>query len=270
MSANTPVKIKKNKLPGLRSLYKDKLTLIHPFFGEQKRFDIQFNNWVNFSKEIKDNLHIMVIDDHGTPDIASLMTYNKMKYCDLNLSIFRIEDDLRYNTPGALNLGLITAQTPWSLIMDSDCLFEPDEMHKIMSLTPQPGWDYKFPRKRITKNKHWALNIRYLPCTILMHKDMFLDVNGFDEDFTGQWSDGYAFFDTHFDHKVKAAGYHCGLVHWVTATEYMDDFVGNRIERSKNHENINRKLMYDKLSGTKSLNNHILRFSWKRVFHAKR
>jgi hypothetical protein len=101
---------------------------------------------------------------------------------------------------------------------------------------------------------------------MLMRKEMFLNINGFDEDFTGTYSGGYAFFDNHFDHKAIDAGYHCGQIPWITATEYMDDFVGERVARSKQQEGINRQLMYDKLNGKVPNSKKMLRFSWEKVW----
>lgn len=246
------------------------LTLIHPFFGERKRFELLYSNWMAYSPEIKDKLNIIIADDCGTPAIHDLMTPAYVKHCDFNLDILRITKDLKYNTAGALNLGIMAAHTKFILIMDSDCTFSPEVMHSIMSLKPEPRTMYKFPRNRITKDAHWATNIRYLPCTILFEKDSFLEVNGFDEDFTGTYSGGYAYFDNHFDDKLSNLGYHNRVLLDITATEYMDDFVGERVSRTKNQETINKTLMYNKNSGSVPNSTHMLRFPWKRMFKNRR
>lgn len=261
-----PIKIKQKEGNGSTRLSDLGLTLVYPFFGEEKRFETLFDYWNSYSSEIKDSLQIVIVDDHGTPPIDSLMTKSKDKHCDFNLAIYRIEDDLKFNTPGALNLGIMCSSTPWILIMDSDCMFENNEMKKLIEFKPDPLWQYKFPRKRITNDEHWAKNVRYLPCTMLFHKNMFLDIGGFDEDFTGSRSNGYAFFDNHFDHKTIDSKYHIGQVSNITAIEWMDDFVGERISRTKREEHINRILMYKKLEGTVLLNREILRFAWRRKY----
>lgn len=255
---------------GKHTLYEKGLTLVHPFFGEDKRFDMLYNHWMQYRPGIKDKLKIVIADDCGTPEIHTLMRPSKLKRCDIDLSIYRILQDLKYNTPGALNLGIMIADTEYILIMDSDCTFLDEEMHKIMSFKPEKNWVYKFRRNRITNDAQWKKNDRYLPCTMLFHKDMFLHINGFDEDFTGAYSGGYAFFDTHFDFKILKYGYHIGVVHDITATEYMDDFIGDRVSRTKHHEFINRQLWYEKQDNRKPESQHMLRFPWTRTFYNRR
>ena len=269
--SGTPITIKPGTLNGKNNLYDAKLSLIQPFFGELKRFEIQYENWQELPSNIKDSLEIIIIDDCGNPPIHTLMTRSKLKRCNFNLSIFRITDNLKWNTPGALNLGIMCAPTNWILIMDSDCLFESIEFGKLMNTAPLENWIYKFPRKRITNNSKWAKNDRYLPCTILFHKQIFFNVNGFDEDFTGQWSGGYGFFDNHFDHKVRIAGYHCGQIPWITAIEYMDDFVGPRIYRDHSRDHaINTNLMYEKMRNPEKNSKKMLRFNWELMFSKRR
>lgn len=256
-------------ITGSKSLYETGLTLIHPFYGEKKRFELLYQNWINYSDAIKDKLNIVIADDCGTPSIASLMTPSYAKRCDFNLDIFRITKDLRYNTPGALNLGVLAAKTEWCLIMDSDCTFDPEAMHQVMSIKPDFNHVYKFSRNRVTENPEWAKNTRYLPCTLLFNKDDFLSVTGYDEDFTGEWSHGYGFFDNHFDDKLSGRGLHFRIITYILATEYMDDVVGARVERNSNHHAINKKLLYEKERNSTN-NHHILRFPWERTFHNRR
>lgn len=267
---DTPVQCERSTINGPTKIWETGLSLIHPFFGEDKRFELQFQGWREFSDEQKDAIEIIVVDDHGDPAIHELMTKNRVKYCDFNLSIYRIEDDLRWNTPGALNLGLMAASRPWTLIMDSDCAFPSETMNRVLNLQPYENWVYKFPRNRITEDEKWATNKRYLPCTMLQHKHIFTDVHGFDEDFTGQWSGGYGFFDNHYDFKVRHAGYHIGQIPDIIADEWMDDIVGDRVQRDHGkHHAINKKIMYEKMNAA-TTNHKMLRFSWKRVFHHRR
>jgi hypothetical protein len=253
------------------TLYDRGLTLINPFWGERERFEKQFENLVKMSEYIRDNLKVIWVDDHGKNPVHEMLTPNRLKYINFDLSVFRIKDDLKYSTPCALNLGIMCASTPWVLIMDSDCLFEPEEMDKVMSLGTKHGWQYKFPRQRITTDDHKRSNTRYLPCTDLMERENVIKVMGFDEDFCGSWSGGYGFFDNQFDHKWVKDGYYIGQVGWITATEYMEDQVGPRVERDHNeHHRVNRKLMYAKDDGSCPRRDNMLNFSWERTFRHRR
>lgn len=265
-----PKWVKPDDLGGPHNLFQMGLTLIHPFWGEKERFDRLWDNWHSFAPEIKEALEIVLVDDHGNPSVMDMLTNSKRKRIDINLSIYRILDDMKWSTPCALNLGLMVSATPWSLIMDSDCTFLPDDMYELMKLCPRPEVIYKFERNRITEDSHLKKTTRFLPCTMLQHKDLFLGVNGFDEDFCGSLSGGYGFFDNHYDGKTNVWA---GAPHRVTrikATEWMEDVVGPKVQRHKSHEKVNRKLMYAKWDGAVSNAKDMLRFRWERVYRHRR
>lgn len=267
-------------LDGKKSLYEAGLTLIHPFYGEVDRFkQLYHDSWVKYNPEIKKNLRIILADDCGEPPIHKAVQ-SEVKDKDLNISVYRIKKNLRYNTAGALNLGCTMAETDFILMMDNDCTFLPDDMHKVMQLKPSDGWLYKFRKNRITSDPHLKANTRYLPCTNLLHKNVFNTIGGFDEDFTGEYSGGYGYFDCHFDHKlIHQFGFNRGCVLGIIATEYMNDIVPGKesntsdrlanikkTERSKEHMVINRKLYRAKQKDPKLNNYNILRFEWEKVY----
>ena len=266
MSKGTPYNDVSGTGEGDSSLYTERLTLIHPFFGEVERFKLLMETWKSYPREIKDKLDIIIVDDCGTPSVKSLLTPSVTKRINFNLKVYEIEDDLKHNTPGALNLGVMVALTPWVLIMDSDCTFNAAAMQQIMEYKPVEGTIYKFNRLRITDNDHWAKNQRFLPCTMLMHKNIFLDVNGFDEDFTGARSGGYAYFDNYYDWKIRKEGYNILVIREIIATEWMEDVVGPKIYRTDAELMINKKIMYGKQKTEIPNNNNIMQFAWKRVY----
>ncbi len=266
---STPRRIEEIDGGGSTSLYESGLTVVHSFFGEEQRFRLLIDNWNRYSTSIKDKLKIIMVDDHGTPSLESLLTPSILKRIDFDLTIYEIEDDLKYNTPGAYNLGVLAAATPYILTLESDCSFLPDMMHKIMEYKPKKNIVYMFDRLRVTDNDAWRMLDRYLPTAMLMNKGIFLDLNGFDEDFTGEYSGGYGFFDTHFTLKVMVSSkWKLGRVQTnIIATEWMPDTCGERVPRTDEGIMINRKLFYNKIDESRPLNNNkILRFAWSKVY----
>ena len=254
---------------GAVSLYEKSLTLIHPFWGEDQRFTLLVDNWSNYAQFVKDKLKIIIVDDHGTPSVKSLITpdvINQLK--GINLTVYEIEDDLKYNTPGALNLGIMVADTEWVLIMDSDCTFLPEAMYSVMEYKPMDDCLYLFDRLRVTKHEHLLKNERYLTCTMLMRKQIFLELNGFDEDYTGERSKGYGFFDVDFHRKLIASKYNTGIVQDnIIVTEWMSDVCGEKVSRTDDEMKINKRLCAEKtIAGTLPHNNEMLRFAWKKVY----
>lgn len=252
------------------------LSLVHPFYNEEERFDIQFQNWKELDEQVKRKLQIVLVDDCSKTPVSDLITRSKQKRIDFNIEGYRVLEDLKWNTPGALNLGIIQAPTDWVLIMDSDCLFKPDMMNKLMSeLRPDRKWSYWFTRDRITDDPIKKQRTRFLPCTILFHKDLFKAVDGFDEDFTGAHSGGYGAFDADFSKKMVQEGYYRYTITNVVATEYMEDVVGPNIQQKTGvvpdtHHYINKKIWYSKLDGKTPRNTKHLNFKWEKAFKYER
>ena len=259
------------------------LTLMYPCFGQEKRISKLLKVWDEWSDDVKDHVQINLIDDHGTPSIEEMLSNRTMDY---NISVYRIKDDLPYNIAGALNLGMMLAATPWILTMDTDYSFQPDVMQRLLDFKPNKKEVYGFFLDRAIPHELPERNVH--TTTFLLHKDTFIDLNGFDEDLTGKWSNelqpklrglglldpkfpkdiqGYGYEDNLFLHKLKEAGYEYVLPQEYVATEWLDDAA----DEHKEYADINRKLcrciFNAKKRGEIPFSKNMLRFKWKRVIH---
>jgi len=200
---------------------------------------------------------------------------------ELNIGVYRITDDLKWNTPGTLNLGFTVAPDSWVLTMDSDCTFAAGDMNRFLAANPEEGAVYKFNRQRYGDPEIENLgNKRYLPCSMLLHKNLFWHVGGFDEDFTGEYSGGYALFDNYFDRRVAALEYPWYIWEDVEAIEWMPSVAAmGRDPENENHYKTNKKIMYSKLDPEFSMSyfgkelpvkSPMLRFNWERTLWHKR
>jgi len=257
------------------------LTLVHPFYNEPERFLRQLEVWRGWSDYVRDRVRIVVIDD-GSPNPVHTYIDDRADalLAGLNFSIHRITKDLKWNTPGALNLGLHMAPTDWVLIMDSDCAFTNGHMKVLLGADPEPFAVYKFPRERQGRDRSENLkNKRFLPCTMLFHRSVFEGrLGGFDEDYTGEYSGGYAFFDTDFDERAFGQKDRSPMFIWnsVTATEWMPSLAGYEIvARTSADERKNRELLSLKRVARRkyqSVRNPspILRFEWETTYSRSR
>lgn len=257
------------------------ISLIHPFYNDEERLKLQFAEWKKWSKRVCENIDITLIDDHS--DIPLKLGPKRtevLKEKGITLSVYRIIDDLKWNTPGALNLGFVVAPKTWCLTMDSDCFFNCENWEKILDYVPRDDRLHKFNRKRfgLTESKNWLENTRYLPCTMLMHKRVFHGLNGFDEDFTGARTGGYGFFDNDFDFRAKRKGWKMEIVPDVIAGEWLPSISGppvfpgithGKTDHQKYH-NINRELYNRKIEKIVPHNKEILRFKWERLYESTR
>lgn len=249
------------------ALWQTGLTIIHPFYNEKMRFELQWKRWERWNHRCKAAVSVIIADDCSDPGIHTYVPYEP----DFDFEIFRAKKDLKFNTPGCLNMGIREATTEWVLIMDSDCMLEPDRLNWLLDYKPSQEFCLRFHRDRITKiEKH--KKHRILGCSILFSKTQWETVGGFDEDFTGEWSGGYGYFDNDFNRKLAKAGIRKGVPVGLHVTEYLDDVLDRpNIQilegvRMDNEHNVNKKLSYDKAKGIVPVNRQIVRFDYEQTY----
>ena len=168
--------------------------------------------------------------------------------------------------------------------MDSDCAFDAEQIQKVADMTPLDTTVYKFDRSRVGTGEVSAnysgeviaenLAIeRFLPCTMLMHKNVFWQTGGFDEDYTGERSEGYGFFDSDFDRRLDDLHIPWCVSNDIAATEWMPSACDGEIcNRSDAHHKMARQLYRlkrhanpDRKNEWLTQNREILRFQWERT-----
>ena len=253
------------------------VSLIHPYYNNETRLALQLDVWSKWSPEVCKAVDITLVDD-GSPRPLVFTDEQKKMFNDkgIKVAVYRILEDLKWNTPGALNLGVFVAPKAWVLFMDSDCFFPSSEWEKILKLEHPMNRIGKFKRQRYGDPKVENLkNDRYLNCTMLMHKTIFTTLGGFDEDFTGKNSGGYGFFDTDFDWRAQRLGVWSerssnGKHHVysnIVAGEWMPTVCAEPVARDHgSHHAINKALLDAKYKNEKPRNKQILNFSWKQTY----
>lgn len=244
------------------------LSICHPFYNDKPRLEHHIRNWERYSEDDMKALSFVLVDDGSKEPLITWTDFSKVNVP--RLSIYQIMQNLKWNTPGALNLCITQAPTEWVIIMDSDCLLHPEDLNRLLDQEPDPDTFWLFRRNRISDNEN-CLNAKkgaLLPCSILMTKTAYHKLGGFDEDFTGERSGGYGFFDSDFTNRAKRQA-KLRHIEGVVIQEYMEDIVGPNVhtrERVRNKDKINKKIWYAKISGELPRNRELLRFPWKKVF----
>ena len=265
------------------------ISLIHPYYKDEARLNLQLDIWKDWSPDVCKYVDITVIDD-GTPGGFPLSDQIKALFHakGIKFSLYKINVDLKWNTPGALNLGWMVAPKQWGLCMDTDCYFPSQEWERILDLKHPVNRMGLFPRKRYGNPDIEDLkNDRFLPCTILMHRNVFMNMGGFDEDFSGAKTGSWGYFDNEFTERAsrkvlwseKAT---CGIVYdghtaehpipKIVAGEWMESVYGQQgvthaaLAANGNARYKNKLLFYDKLNGKVLQNRQILNFPWQQVY----
>jgi hypothetical protein len=150
-----------------------------------------FRRYAAYDSALLDRVHFVVVDD-GSP----------VKYevpdLDLNLTWIRIDQDIRWNQPGARNLGMTYARADNVFLCDVDIEVPEPTLAYFASRPPCGKWMYRPALRDVATG---AARGRH-PNVFLLSRARFMRFFGCDEDFSGH----YAFDDLRFTKNQKLHG----------------------------------------------------------------
>jgi glycosyltransferase involved in cell wall biosynthesis len=162
------------------------LTYITHFYLNQGSPDAimrLLRRYEQYSPEVLDRLHFVIVDD-GSPldyDIPAL---------NLNITWLKINEDIRWNQPGARNLGAMYAKSDKILLTDLDHEFPEDTIRAMIEAGPCGRNIYKIYRRdpETGRRRKGHSNIFFMSRARLFRHW------GYDEEFSGHYgSDDFRF-----------------------------------------------------------------------------
>ena len=114
----------------------------------------------------------------------------------LNFTLLRIKDNIKWNQPGARNLGVSFSKSERIIVSDLDIIFPENLLESLIYFIPPRNAIFKFRTFAQMKEIQPHFNVFF------MYKDVFDKTNGVDEEFCGH----YGHDDTHFYFLHKALG----------------------------------------------------------------
>lgn len=116
---------------------------------------------------------VIVVDD-GSTNMPAINIFNSMQYGSIQL--FRVVEDLGFNSHGCRNLAMQQSKTEWNVLVDID--YEIKSIDKIFFDQLDKNTLYAFP---VTGNNVSRLSINDFVVT----KDLFWKAGGYDTEFIG-------------------------------------------------------------------------------------
>ncbi len=201
-----------------------KLTIVHPFYNDGgTRLPLQFEAWKTYPDWVWDVVNVILIDDGSTPTLES--RYPKDNELNFNLKIYRIKENLRYNVPGAWNLGFTVADTDWVYAFDSDHVHTRENFIKVLELDVQDDCYYQLRKMRHTNIERKLQRGKIAGGSWLVRKEHWAAINGLDEDLTGERSLSRGYWDPDFSFRLKVVAKKT-VPDGIFVEEYMPDYFG--------------------------------------------
>ena len=141
--------------------------------------------WKSWSKELKEKFSFCIIDDCSKTKAIDVLS--EIDLSDLNLSIYRVQEDLVCNIAGVRNLSAQECKTEWMVILDMDTLISEELASSMIQLSHAPkGSCFKFNR-RVPSNPYHPKNGQPHPAVCLLQLEDYWDVGGCEEDLVGHY-----------------------------------------------------------------------------------
>lgn len=226
------------------------VTLCYSYFNQASALLRHVDNWNKWSNYLRNHFSFLVVDDNSS--IPALETITDRKLNELNLSIYRVLDDLYCNISGARNLAAKKCLTEWMMILDMDTLVSEELAQSIISLVsnPRSGIAYKFNQRFPDSDKE----IPHGAVCLIKVKD-YWNVGGCEEDLVGN----YGYTDPIFWYRAKGK-----LKVEIKYEHYLDIIREGHAEINRNSSH-NLKLFETKKKDN-SWSDDFIRFDWEKVY----
>lgn len=157
----------------------NRITLLYPYYENPQMLAHQVSVWSGYHDAIKEHLEIILVDD-ASPENPALPIIRNL---DAHHRLYRIKQDIRWNHPGARNLGFREAVPGWVLATDMDHVVPAPEMQKLIERRWDPSCFYRPARLKMPQLEPVSPHQN----SFLIQRDTFLEVGGYDEDYCGYY-----------------------------------------------------------------------------------
>lgn len=141
--------------------------------------------------ELFPNLTEVIIVDDGSQDepiTFHLDAFKRMPEWAPDIKVYRVPDDLGFNSHGCRNLIAKVAETPLLQFFDIDMLMYPPTIGRMLRTQWREDAIYHHSFFNSFNQKMWGA-WGHMNC-FLIHKDLYWKAGGYDESFTGHhWGD---------------------------------------------------------------------------------
>jgi glycosyltransferase involved in cell wall biosynthesis len=158
------------------------LTVVYPYYENPTFLARQMKHLAEMPEVLRNQFSVIVVDD-GSPEHPARHAID-WRFARLDVRLFRIEVDVRWNWLAARNIGAHHAKTEWLLLTDMDHMIPAETMRVAVCGDLDHKIIYRFSRTGAKTHPH--------PNSWLYTKMMFWQIGGYDERMSGYYgSDGY-------------------------------------------------------------------------------
>ena len=157
-----------------RELSQNNITIIHTYYNERTYLETQIERWNYYNTPV----NIILFDDGSQIEPAENVLKEHKLNDNINFSLYRVTEDIGFNSHGCRNLGARLAQSNWLLFLDIDYTLQPADLKRLQTETLDLNSWYELNAKFQGRgNTYKALN------QFMISRKLFLDSGGYDESY---------------------------------------------------------------------------------------
>lgn len=226
-----------------------KITINLSFYNQNEVLKKHVLGWKSYPEETKGQFSFCIVDDCSKTNAVEVL--KDMDLSDLDINIYRVEEDLFCNIAGVRNLSAKVCQTEWMVILDMDTMISSDLAEKMLELSKSDSGNcFKFNRR----DPNGVKNNQAHPAVCLLKREDYWNVGGCEEDLVGN----YGYTDPSFWHraqgKIRVHTLGNAYLDYITAGEA-------KITRNTSH---NGGLFVEK-TRKNNWSTDFIRFKWKKI-----
>jgi len=162
------------------------LSIVFAYYENPTMLEFQWQEITAYPEPLKSLIEIVVVDD-GSPRYPAAEVPRPEGLP--SVSVFRVNQDIRWNQDAARNIGAHEAGAPWLLLTDIDHVVPPESLDQILSEDRSPASFYTLGRIKFYGGHHSDTH----PNSYLMTKELYWHIGGHDEDFAGVYGKDFLF-----------------------------------------------------------------------------
>ena len=229
------------------------ITVNLSYYNQHKALRKHIRGWRSWSPEIRNRFSFFVIDDCS--QVPALYAVSGLDTSGLDLTIYRIDDDLYCNIGGSRNLGASECRTEWMIILDMDTMITESVARSMLLLTQsEKGRCFRFNRMVESDTSH-PHHLKPHPAVSLLRRSDYWNVGGCDEDFVGNYGCTDSSFRYRSRRKLKVD---------VMETLYLFCMPDAEADITRDADTNRELLQRKKRDGSWSYD--FIRFSWRKVY----
>ena len=164
------------------------ITLALTYYDNPDMLRKQLMYWQEYGKDLADKVNIIIVDD-GSPNHPAKEVLYDAEPLNIDISLYRIKQDIFQNVAGARNLAFTKSSNRWVWNIDMDHVISYKSMGNLLDMHLESGCYYQPYRFRMLDMEHSEPMDRHSD-TFIMERDLFWEVGGYNEDYIQYYYNG--------------------------------------------------------------------------------